>query len=165
LHIRWSFAKFWHTGRNISPRELFLPFARNAVQFNEYMVINFFPNPVEKIMKTFLCLIACLLLLGCGSENNNLEKTAVKTVQEATKVATQNMTVEPATRNVSCGCALKEVGHCGNYIEINSKYIEIANREDLGLGAMEWCGQTGVQAESAGEIQDGKFVAATLVIK
>jgi hypothetical protein len=115
-------------------------------------------------MKTFLCLIACLLLMACGSDNSNLE-TTVKTVKEATKVTTENMTVELATRNVSCGCALKEVGHCGNYIEIDSKYVEIANGKELGLGTMEWCGQSGVQAESAGALKDGKFVAATLVIK
>jgi hypothetical protein len=75
------------------------------------------------------------------------------------------MAIELATRNVSCGCALEEVGHCGNYIEIESQYVEIANGDELGLGRMEWCKKSGVQAESAGEIKAGKFVAATLVIK
>lgn len=75
----------------------------------------------------------------------------------------QDMVVELASRNVSCGCALEDVGHCGNYIQIESKYVEIANSEDLGLGAMEWCGKSGVQAKSAGEVKNGLFVATTLV--
>lgn len=115
-------------------------------------------------MKILLCLLTCLLLMACGSETSEVE-TATKAVKKAAEVTSENMTVELATRNVSCGCALKEVGHCGNYIEINSKYVEIANGKELGLGTMEWCGQSGVQVEAAGTLQDGKFVAATLVEK
>jgi hypothetical protein len=79
-------------------------------------------------------------------------------------VTIQDSVVELATRNVSCGCALEEIGHCGNYIEIESQYVAIANGKDLGLGGMEWCGKSGVRAESAGEIKNGEFVAATLVV-
>jgi len=115
-------------------------------------------------MKTLLCLLACLLLLACGSETRESESDAA-TDQTDHQVTIQDMVVELATRNVSCGCALEEVGHCGNYIEIESQYVEIANGEELGLGKMEWCKKEGVQAESAGEIKKGKFVAATLVAK
>jgi hypothetical protein len=113
-------------------------------------------------MKSFLCLIACLLLLGCGSETRESESDAA-TGQGEQQVAIQDTIVELAVRNVSCGCALEEVGHCGNYIQIDSKYVEIANSEDLGLGPMEWCGKSGVRAKSAGNIKNGTFVATTLV--
>jgi hypothetical protein len=66
---------------------------------------------------------------------------------------------------VSCGCALEEVGHCGDYMQIDNKYVEIANGEEHGLGKMEWCKKSGVQVDSAGEVKSGKFVAATLVTK
>lgn len=122
-------------------------------------------------MKILLCLFACLLVVACGSktEESKSEDAAVHTSEEVAdntqEVAIQDIVVELATRNVSCGCKLEEVGHCGNYIEIDSKYVEIANGEVLGLGKMEWCGKEGVQVESAGVIKDGKFVGATLVVK
>jgi hypothetical protein len=114
------------------------------------------------MMNTLLCLLACLLLLACGSETRESESDAA-TDQTDLQVTIPDMVVELATRNVSCGCVLEEIGHCGNYIEIESQYVAIANSEELDLGGMEWCGKSGVQAESAGEIKNGKFVAATLV--
>jgi len=122
-------------------------------------------------MRKLLCLLACLFLLACGSENRESKSTAHESkpdtavTQAETQAITPDMVVELATRNVSCGCVLEEVGHCGNYIQIESRYVEIANGEELGLGPMEWCGKSGVQAESAGEIKNGVFVAATLVVK
>lgn len=122
-------------------------------------------------MRQLLCLLACLFLVACASdtEQSKSEDAATHTPEEAAvhtdDVAIQDMVVELATRNVSCGCKLEEVGHCGNYIEIDSKYVEIANGEALGLGKMEWCGKEGVQVESAGVLKDGKFVGATLVKK
>jgi len=121
-------------------------------------------------MKQLLCVLACLFLLACGSGDGDSESGAAteSADHQATaeqQVTTDDMVVELATRNVTCGCALEEVGHCGNYIEIGSKYVQIANSEELGLGPMEWCGKEGVEAESAGEIKNGKFVAATLVVK
>jgi hypothetical protein len=104
-----------------------------------------------------------LFLVACGSESQ--ESKSDDATEHTHQGAIQDMVVELATRNVSCGCALEKIGHCGNYIEIGSQYVEIANREELGLGAMEWCGKKGVQAESAGEIKDGKFVATTFMIK
>lgn len=114
-------------------------------------------------MKQLLCLLACLILVACASENQ--ETKSDDAAAQTQQVAIQDMVVELDTRNVSCGCVLEEVGHCGNYIEIESQYVEIANGEELGLGGMEWCGKEGVQAESAGEVKNGKFVAATLVTK
>jgi hypothetical protein len=115
-------------------------------------------------MKQLFCLLACLCLMACGSETQE-SKTETAADNTDQQVTSQDMVVELATRNVSCGCALEEVGHCGNYIEIGTQYVEIANGEELGLGKMEWCQKEGVQAESAGEIKSGQFVAATLVTK
>lgn len=119
-------------------------------------------------MKAILCLLACVLLLACGSETRETESgvaTQQATGETAGPATIQDMVVELATRNVSCGCAVEQIGHCGNYIEIESRYVEIANGEELGLGSMEWCGKSGVEAESAGEIKNGKFFATTLAVK
>jgi hypothetical protein len=102
--------------------------------------------------------------MACGSETDESQSEAAADNTNH-QVTLNDMVVELATRNVSCGCALEEVGSCGNYVEIESQYFEIANGKELGLGKMEWCKKEGVQAESAGEIKNGKFVAATLVTK
>lgn len=114
-----------------------------------------------------ISLLFLVLALACGSGDQDSQSDMAADHTEETAPLKQpapleDGAVELATRNVSCGCALEEVGHCGNYIEIESRYVEIANWEALGLGEMEWCGKTGVRAESAGEIRDGRFVATTL---
>ena len=118
-------------------------------------------------MKTLCCLLVCLLALACSSETqeSNTETAADHTQAAVGETATADANIELAVRTVTCGCTLEEIGHCGNYVEIGSKYIEIANGAELGLGGMEWCGKSGVQAETAGEIKDGKFVATTLAVK
>jgi hypothetical protein len=134
-------------------------------------------------MKKLLCLLPCLLLLACSSGDQDANSDAAtdqtaaeeQTTAEAPATseapaadeapAMEDMVVELATRNVKCGCALEEVGHCGNYVEIESQYVEIANGDEIGLGGMEWCGKSDVKVETAGEIKNGKFVASTLVAK
>jgi hypothetical protein len=64
--------------------------------------------------------------------------------------------------HVQCGCTIESVGQCGNFVEIDTKYIPIANDKEIGLGHMEWCKQGPVAADVAGEVVDGKFVATKL---
>jgi hypothetical protein len=121
-----------------------------------------------------LCLIACVFLLACASDSDQskTDQAAVNTEDPhaghdhaKAQVAVADMTVDMDTRNASCGCALEEVGHCGNYVQIDSKYVALANSEELGLGGMEWCGKSDVKVETAGEVKDGKFIAASIVVK
>ena len=125
-------------------------------------------------MKKILCLLACVFLIACASDSDqsNSDQAAVTAedphaghAHAQEQVAVADVAVELATRNAVCGCTLDEVGHCGNYVEIGSLYVALANSEDLGLGGMEWCGKSDVKVETAGEIKDGKFVATTLAVK
>ncbi|MGD8414592.1 MAG: hypothetical protein PVF33_10180 [Candidatus Latescibacterota bacterium] len=128
-------------------------------------------------MKKLFYLLPCLLILACssGDQGSKSDVTTEESASEAPAMAEapataetpeiQDMVVELATRNVKCGCAIEEIGHCGNYVEINSQYVELANSEDVGLGGMEWCGKSGVKVETAGEIKNGKFVASVLTTK
>jgi len=121
-------------------------------------------------MKPLLWLLSILFLVACGSEGQKSNSDAAEATEAAAdqmseQAAVQDMVVELATRNVICGCALDHVDRCGNYVEIETQYIEIANGKELGLGKMEWCNKEGVQVETAGEVKDGKFVAASLVSK
>ena len=71
-------------------------------------------------------------------------------------------TADAHVQRVECGCALEEIGHCGNYIEVDGAFVEVGG--DLGLGKMEWCQKSGLKAEAEGEMKDGKFVATSLTI-
>jgi hypothetical protein len=53
-----------------------------------------------------------------------------------------------------CGCAIDSIGHCGNYVVVDGAPVELEG--DLGLGAMEFCGQDGRSARVAGIVHAGK---------
>lgn len=102
-------------------------------------------------MKALLSTALLLPLLACSSETNPpAEGPAAGST-------------ETAVMTVQCGCTLESVGRCGNYIQVDGEFVEIANGAELGLGKMEWCAVKGpVAVMAAGELQDGKFVASAL---
>lgn len=51
----------------------------------------------------------------------------------------RTVAIESATHEVRCGCKIEGIGKCGNYVAIEDDWVEIANREELGLDVMEWC--------------------------
>ncbi len=130
------------------------------------------PEPDEDKMKTLFYLMACLLVVACSSENQKAETAesteqttdAVEQVAEQPEPATDGMAVQLAVRPVSCGCKVDGIGECGNYVQIGSDYVEIANPEELGLGEKAWCKLSHVTANVAGEVKDGKFIGTTLAI-
>lgn len=115
-------------------------------------------------MRKISVLLVIALTVACSSADKTSETARTDDTPSVDGAGSASIAVESATRNVSCGCAIEGVGACGNYIEIDEKFVHIANSTDLGLGAMEWCGKEGVTAESSGEIRDGEFFAATLVV-
>lgn len=66
----------------------------------------------------------------------------------------------PHVHDAICGHTLEEVGHCGNYVKIDDKWVEILWPQ---LGVMEWCkdGKKGARVEITGEMKEGKFVASS----
>ena len=61
------------------------------------------------------------------------------------------------THTVRCGCAIEEIRHCGNYVFVEGKPLELKGA--VGLGKMEFCGQGDLQAEVEGTVVDGAVVA------
>lgn len=98
-------------------------------------------------------------LTGCAGE-----ATESSTGDAPATEQTAGQTVALASHTVKCGCIVDEVGTCGNYIEIGDEFVEIANRDELGLGVMEWCGGGEHTAKAAGEIVDGEFVASSFEV-
>lgn len=120
-------------------------------------------------MRIYPWLILVLLIAACGGKgqeqsHESPDSTAPgEATVSAVTPASDTVTVDLATRRVSCGCAITGIEVCGNYIEIEGAFVKIANSKELGLGGMEWCGKKGVTAESSGELRDGKFFATTLI--
>ena len=102
-------------------------------------------------------IIAGVFFLGACSP------TAVTTDEPGKAGLTANANAIPqGAQHVLCGCSSEIGSTCGNFVQLGSKYIpfDSKNGEGAQLGKMEWCGVDGAQAEVAGEIKDGKFVAS-----
>lgn len=123
-------------------------------------------------MRVFSIVMLSLLLMSCGGQASDEQSAPVAeptsemnnepTTAESTETAA--ITVASAVRPVACGCAIEGVGKCGNYVMIDGKHVEIANASELGLGAMQWCGTSGVMAQTAGQIVDGRLVATEVAV-
>jgi len=62
---------------------------------------------------------------------------------------------------VICGCALPEVGHCGEYAKVGDGYVEIVGHD---LGDMPFCGKNGLKAEIFGHPSQDKLHAHSVKI-
>jgi hypothetical protein len=114
------------------------------------------------------CVLACL---GCppadsksgsdksGSAKSDSAKTDSAKSGSAKTGATVKLDIEFSTEgsvhDVICGCKLEEVGHCGEYIQIQEHWVPLTGA--LGLGDMPFCGKDGLKAQVAGEVKDGGF--------
>jgi hypothetical protein len=104
-------------------------------------------------MKKLALIALALLPIACTSDE---AATTPDIVAENTAPA---MAVEKIVHDVICGHNVESIGACGNYIDIDGKWLEIADPEAHGLGSMEWCSTTGDTAEAIGSIEGEKFVA------
>lgn len=108
-------------------------------------------------MKRLLTLLVLPLALaaGCG------EKDQAKSAGQDPGGDLPGMEVVSATtHDVICGCALEEVGKCGEYIKVEDAFLPI--KGDLGLGPMPFCGKEDLKAEVTGEVEGGEYVASSL---
>jgi len=60
--------------------------------------------------------------------------------------------------DAKCGCSIEGVGHCGNFVMIEGKYVPLVHAS---LGKMEFCKQkaAGAKIEVKGAMKDGKYIA------
>lgn len=107
---------------------------------------------------------ACLSLVACQDEAEPFVYTIDGDHDHGAHDGHDHGTAEviTATHAVACGCALEEVGVCGNYVEVDGEFIEL--KGDVGLGVMEFCGQSGLEASLTGSVVDGAFVATSYAL-
>ena len=106
------------------------------------------------------CTLTCALFLAfvaCTSGSNDVGSSSGAD-PAPTKVTEAIPTAE--VHDAMCGHAIEGVGHCGNYVMLDGKYVVL---EHPSLGAMEFCeaGKKGAKIEITGAMKDGKFVAST----
>lgn len=108
------------------------------------------------MMKSSLVVFVLLCAAACGGS----------TPSDSPVASASAKFVPAAVREVRCGCKIDGIGKCGNYVSVDGKWLEITNREERGLGVMEWCSaDTKVEAEVAGEL-DGKSIrVSSLTVK
>ena len=106
-------------------------------------------------MKKLLPLIA-LFALACGSSTDSDPASTPKQTPAPAALAA----LADGVYRVECGCALGK--DCGNYIEVDGTFHEIAGVDSLGV--MEWCNQEGNTAEAEGSVVEGKFVATAFEV-
>jgi len=114
-------------------------------------------------MNTRIILSALLLLTLClsGCTSDSPKTTTPNSEADATpKALTTQAITAPEIHDAICGHVLEDVGHCGNYVKIDGKYVVL---EYPSLGVMEYCkaGKKGAKVEITGEMKNGKFVAST----
>lgn len=96
-------------------------------------------------------LILALALPACGGETTPEQPATPPAVVEITT---------PELHDACCGCTLPDVGHCGNYVMLGGRHLELDWHE---LGKMDYCaaGKAGAKIEITGATKDGKFVATS----
>ncbi len=65
--------------------------------------------------------------------------------------------------DVACGCHIESIGYCGNYVYVDGEPLAISG--DVGLGDMEFCGQSGLRASIEGERFGDTFVASSFELR
>jgi hypothetical protein len=116
--------------------------------------------------RVFLALTVALCFAGCPAEQGGTDPQPVPATPEpatpAAGDAGSHAAPSTAVYDVICGCALDEVGHCGEYAKVDGAWVEIVG--DHGLGDMPFCGKTGLKAEVSGHPSGGKLHAHAVKI-
>ncbi|MBK8979982.1 MAG: hypothetical protein IPM29_29130 [Planctomycetes bacterium] len=118
------------------------------------------------LRNSMLSVTLAVLLAACGSESGDAPATPsggapAGSPPPAPVAATITTAITtPEVHDAICGHVLEEVGHCGNYVRIDGRYVELVWPE---LGKMDYCaaGAAGAKVEIAGAMQDGRFVATS----
>ena len=98
--------------------------------------------------------VVAILLAGCGGPSESTSGAA----NEGQPVPAIMALQAALEYDVECGCTIEAIGHCGNYLKLDDKFLEITG---VDLGPMEFCEKEGLKAKIAGEVVDDKFAATS----
>jgi len=110
-----------------------------------------------------LCLPALLLAAAASLISCAEEEQGPQVYEIDGNAISAGLPADAPVHPVACGCSIESEGACGNFVEIDGKYIPLEG--DVGLGAMEFCGRTGLHAAMLGKVEDGAFVATAFELR
>jgi hypothetical protein len=114
-------------------------------------------------MKAILVPLALALLAACST---NSEPAGNGTSDPNTTANATPVAVPAAVREVRCGCRIDGINQCGNYVDVDGKWLEITNPADHNLGVMEWCKHKDkVEAQVAGVTNEKGLEVSTLTVQ
>jgi hypothetical protein len=106
-----------------------------------------------------ISLCSFVLLLSCGGKGDYKKKEVQnsngQTASTTAPSGVQAIHIPESVHGVKCGCAIDGIGKCGEYVDIDGKYLPIDG--DLGLGSMPFCHKEGLKAKVEGDVKEGKF--------
>jgi hypothetical protein len=115
-----------------------------------------------------LAILALLALLtGCPAPSKSpapKDSAPTKTATPTPAASLPALTgeIKDETHAVICGCLVKEIGHCGEYMVMDGRHVEIT---DHGKGSMPFCGKgRELKAKLSGTYVEGKLKASKLEV-
>ena len=116
-----------------------------------------------RALERSLSLALCLPLFACGHAHDDGQAHDDGHAHDAGQAADHEQGAVPEQaaelgQALACGCSLPAVGHCSEWAEVDGEWVELALPAASGLGAMPFCGKSGLRAELEGELAQNKFV-------
>ena len=108
-------------------------------------------------LQSTIPLALLLPLIACGHAHDDAE-SADQAHRAAAEQLAQSEQAAQSGQALACGCSLPAVGHCSEWAEVDGEFVELVLPAASGLGAMPFCGKTGLRAELEGELVEGKYV-------
>ncbi len=106
---------------------------------------------------TFILAASLALFSSSCSESTSKEGTH----EHADGTVHKNDDHADHVHDLMCGCAIKEVGKCGEFIKVDDKFIPLTLPASADLGPMPFCRKEGLKADVEGAVKDGKYVATS----
>lgn len=102
---------------------------------------------------THALLLAPLVLLAACTKDS----AAADGSKPAVPASAPKPAADAPVHALACGCALEEVGHCGEFVEVDGAFVPLELPVDL--GSMPFCKKDGLKGRVEGAMKDGTFVA------
>jgi len=117
-------------------------------------------------MKHLFLLVCALALLATGCPDPGMKALPKTTPAQSPTASAAPLAltgeISDETHPVICGCLVKEIGHCGEYMVLDGRHVEIT---DHGLGDMPFCGKgSELKAKLSGTYVEGKLKATKLEV-
>ena len=104
-------------------------------------------------------------LTSCGTSNSGDGYDVGDSAQAADAMTATPVALEVGEHAVQCGCAIESIGHCGEYAQVDGRFVALVLPTDHALGKMPFCGKAGLTAQVGGELTGDTLVASSFELQ